>query len=767
MKRSLNALYFMTFIAVFAIISVVLSSEVNALELTENKTLDANVTDGIHVPVGATVTLDLNGFEVTGVVTTTASSASNSATIVNEGTLVIKDTAGTGKVIGGETGAYAVLNRDGNLTIDGGNFSIVDSAYTCVSTAGKTPNIRCTTFGGPSLIANGWYNGSQNTNATYSTLTINGGTFTGGINNVKNDEWGKLTINDGTFISKNYNELTFPGISTDTTLKSVSVLTGGKSTKIVDGTFGGSIRLQIEGQDQDKTFEVSGGTFDTDGTYGTSISLDGTVAATNQNYYSSLIIKNVEVKSIDLVKLPITDVTVENVNITNANSSSALVIDTISGTGTIKNVQGPKVGTIKTTANGHLTIENLTTKAIDSSRLDKDYYTIGGNVNVKDSSFTHLKATTVVGKFDNVDVSYKLVVSGKDTELTLSDGEYNKITASEYKSLIIENADVTEPITYSVTKKSVAKIDNVAPGTFTVSKTYANAGDEITLTNSPKAGFTFGKYVVTKKNDADTIVTVTDGKFVMPEYPVDVYAVFGFDISDFDVTGIVDKTYTGNSLTQNITVSKDNVTLTTDDYKVTYGDNVNAGTAKVTIEGTGNYVGTIEKTFKINPVKITASSVTGIVNKTYNKKAQTQKVVVKVNGKTLKNGTDYTVSYKNNKNIGKATVVVKGKGNYVGTINKYFNIYPTKIAIKKFKVSHNSIRVYYYAPAGGVKYQVAYKQSGNKTYKYVKTKKTNLVAKYLKYNRKYYFKVRTYKVVNGKTYYGPWSKVKTKTTQRW
>lgn len=766
MKRSLKVLYFTTFIAVFAIISVILSPKVNAKQIEEDTVLDADVTDGIHIPSGKTVTLDLNGKTVTGVTETTASSASNSATIVNEGTLVIKDTAGTGKVIGGETGAYAVLNRDGNLTIDGGNFSIVDSAYTCVSTAGKTPNIRCTTFGGPSLIANGWYNGSQNTNATYSTLTINGGTFTGGINNVKNDEWGKLTINDGTFISKKYNELTFPGISTDTTLKSISVLTGGKSTKIVGGSFEGNVYLQIAGQDQDKTFEISGGTFDTDGTYGTAITLDDAVTATNQNYYSSLIIKNVEVRTIGLAKLPITNLTIENVNITNANSSSALNVDTISGTGTIKNVQGPKVGTIKTTANGHLTIENLTTKAIDSSKLDKDYYTIGGNVNVKDSSFTHLKATTVVGEFDNVDVSYKLVVSGKDTELTLSDGEYNKITASEYKSLIIENADVTEPITYSVTKKSVAKIDNVAPGTFTVSKTYANAGDEITLTNTPKEGFTFSKYVVTKKNDENTVVAVTDGKFVMPEYPVDVYAVFGKPMSDFDVTGIVDKTYTGSALTQNIKVSKGDVVLTAADYKVTYKDNINAGTAKVTIEGIGNYAGTVEKTFKINQAKLTASSVTGIVNKTYNKKAQIQKVVVKVNGKTLKNGTDYTVSYKNNKNIGKATVVVKGKGNYVGTINKYFNIYPTKIAIKKFKVSGNSIRVYYYAPAGGVKYQVAYKQSGNKTYKYVKTSKTNYVAKYLKYHRKYYFKVRPYKVVNGKTYYGVWSSIKTKTTHR-
>ena len=53
-------------------------------------------------------------------------------------------------------------------------------------------------------------------------------------------------------------------------------------------------------------------------------------------------------------------------------------------------------------------------------------------------------------------------------------------------------------------------------------------------------------------------------------------------------------------------------------------------------------------------------------------KALTQKVVVKANGKTLKNGTDYTVSYKNNTAVGKAAVTVKAKGNYTGTITKTF-----------------------------------------------------------------------------------------------
>ena len=46
-----------------------------------------------------------------------------------------------------------------------------------------------------SLIENGWQNGNQNTSGTDSVLTINGGTFTGGLNTIKNDDYGNLTIN--------------------------------------------------------------------------------------------------------------------------------------------------------------------------------------------------------------------------------------------------------------------------------------------------------------------------------------------------------------------------------------------------------------------------------------------------------------------------------------------------------------------------------------------------------------------------------------------
>ncbi len=88
-----------------------------------------------------------------------------------------------------------------------------------------------------------------------------------------------------------------------------------------------------------------------------------------------------------------------------------------------------------------------------------------------------------------------------------------------------------------------------------------------------------------------------------------------------------------------------------------------------------NYMGK-STSFKINltGIDIKKAKVTNVKNKKYNGKAQTQKPKVTLNGKTLKKGRDYTVSYKNNKKKGKATMVITGKGKYSGSIKKQFKI---------------------------------------------------------------------------------------------
>ena len=152
-------------------------------------------------------------------------------------------------------------------------------------------------------------------------------------------------------------------------------------------------------------------------------------------------------------------------------------------------------------------------------------------------------------------------------------------------------------------------------------------------------------------------------------------------ISSATVTGITNKTYTGGEVKQTITVTVNGTNLKEDtDYTVAYSDNVNAGTAKITITGKGNYTGTIEKTFTISPVGINATTVSGIVDKTYTGEEILQTFSVSLNGTVLKVDTDYTVGYANIINVGTAKVTITGKGNYTGTIEKTFKINAYDIA---------------------------------------------------------------------------------------
>ena len=120
-----------------------------------------------------------------------------------------------------------------------------------------------------------------------------------------------------------------------------------------------------------------------------------------------------------------------------------------------------------------------------------------------------------------------------------------------------------------------------------------------------------------------TVTSFAKGSFDEETEPV-VVETESMDLNDAKITGITDQAYTGKSITLDITV-KSKVTVTTD----------------------------------------------GEVTDTH------------YNSKALKNGTDYTVAYSNNKNIGTATVTIKGKGSYKGTVKKTFKIAVRNGTLKK------------------------------------------------------------------------------------
>ena len=109
-------------------------------------------------------------------------------------------------------------------------------------------------------------------------------------------------------------------------------------------------------------------------------------------------------------------------------------------------------------------------------------------------------------------------------------------------------------------------------------------------------------------------------------------------------------------------------------YVVEFPENpVNAGTYTVKAKFHGNVGGTATATYTINPAAITADMVNAVIaDQTYVKDSTaTPEVVV---AEPLVKGTDYTVTYKNNDKPGVATAVVKGQGNYTGTVEVNFNI---------------------------------------------------------------------------------------------
>lgn len=134
-------------------------------------------------------------------------------------------------------------------------------------------------------------------------------------------------------------------------------------------------------------------------------------------------------------------------------------------------------------------------------------------------------------------------------------------------------------------------------------------------------------------------------------------------------------TYNGSTLSPAVTIKYGNATLKKNtDYTVAYSNNVNAGTGTITITGKGIYGGSVKKTFTIKKLGISATAVSGTGNKVYTGSAIKPVPAVKAGGRTLKNGTDFTVSYKNNTEPGTATLIVNGKGNYSGSVSKTFKI---------------------------------------------------------------------------------------------
>lgn len=439
-------------------------------------TLLKDVTAGITIPAGKTMTLDLNGKTLTNV---------NDHTILNNGNLTI---TGTGKVDNISHAKGALYNK-GTVVVNGGTFdrskengktsndSGSNSWYTIknvgsmtihdgatVQTAGNN-----TTLGKfSSLVSNGYFDAndySTNKGLDQPILTIDGGTFRGGLNTIKNDDRAKLTINGGTF--SNYYQAVVQN-------HNIAEITGGTFTAASDanaetyGIYNCGCGAEIDLG----TLTVSGGTF-TGATYAVA-----------------------EVSSLNAA-----------VNISGgqfAGTKAAIV----------------KSGTSKATI------------AVSGGKFSSDpsVYVVGnGNTNIvkrdgSEGAYTY----TVLAKSGLTSGVYLTNPSGALASNYYVSSTANGVWTVSYSAPYSGGSSSYDP-TYSVSTPSKTE-----HGTVTVSPKSASKGDRVTVTVKPDSGYVLETLTVTDKNGNElTLKDKGNGKytFTMPAGKVEVKATFMEDNS--------------------------------------------------------------------------------------------------------------------------------------------------------------------------------------------------------------------------------------------
>ena len=200
------------------------------------------------------------------------------------------------------------------------------------------------------------------------------------------------------------------------------------------------------------------------------------------------------------------------------------------------------------------------------------------------------------------------------------------------------------------------------------------------------------------------------------------------------------------------------------DYTISYRNNLNVGVTTVIATGMGDYTGYTSKNFTITKRAMAGGTVSVASSVSFTGSNITPSVTVKVAGRTLTSGTDYTVSYSNNKNVGKATVKITGKGNYSGSLSAKFDIVPAKQQIQKLETKYKGFYIDWAQKGSATGYDVEYSVNANMSGAVSKhltaSKPDTLTVSGLAGDKTYYVRVRSYTNVNGKVYYGAWSDIK-------
>ena len=492
-------------------------------------TLLKDVTANVTIPADKTITLNLNGMTLTNV---------DDHTILNNGNLTI---TGTGRVDNISHAKGALYNK-GTVFINGGTFdrsqengmnkgeSGQNSWYTIKNVGTMTINDGATvqTAGNnaalgkfSSLVSNGYFNTNDyNTNKGLEQpiLTIDGGTFRGGLNTIKNDDRARLTINGGTFsnyyqaVVQNHNIAEITGgtftAASDANTETYGIYNCGcgddidlGTLTVSGGTFTGATYAVAEVSSQNAIVNISGGQF------------AGTKAAIIKSSTSNATIAISGGSFSQPVKKDYLDSSL-NAELKRASGETPYSYYTSMNDALAAAKPGDTVTDLKATTELKVT---LTMKYNDGATADITYNVASGTT-ITLPTPAHRSGYTFNGWYDGS----KFYAAGASYKVSAT------ATLNASWSYISSGSSSYDP-TYSVSTPS--KTEN---GSVTVSPKSASKGDTVTITVKPDSGYVLETLTVTDKNGDELKLTDKgNGKytFTMPGSKVEVKATFMEDNS--------------------------------------------------------------------------------------------------------------------------------------------------------------------------------------------------------------------------------------------
>lgn len=587
--------------------------------------LKNDVTGDFTIAEDQNITLDLNGYTITN---------TSNHTITNNGTLTIKDssTENTGTIDNVSHGKATVWNN-GTTTLEGGNFIRSQEAGIDADHNGGNSYYTLLNHGTmivkdgvyvenngkySSLFENGWQNGNDNDSGKNSVLTIEGGTFSGGLNTIKNDDYGELTINDGEFanvsqaVFLNWNVAEVNGGTFAVENNAQSVILNGYLNGTMDqgqltihnGTFtaneSGAFIKTMGGSKTTGEIEINGGNITGD------IVLNDVTDGATVTVADGVTI-NGNVQNDGLTDVTVTGATI-NGNLTNNGTGSISVTDT-KVSGNVSNSQNGKMAIIGSDVGSYNNANNNIT-FIDSTQKGEEI------PNTAEGSVAMIGAST----YSSLGEAIKAVQAGDIIHILKDVPDAAGITVSSDKQFTVDfgghtytlkdpgaGSPGTETNGFQLLQNSDITFKNgtirIAEGTTSISRiiqNYANLTlEDMHFYAENQAGsldypLSFNNGSITFKGDTDIITPAENN--------------IAFDVCQFsnypNVTVTFDESYTG-----------------TINGRIVY-DSPNASTHKLYIKGNGTF-GVIEYSSKNteeaakNGIEVTSGNFAQPVNEDY------------------------------------------------------------------------------------------------------------------------------------------------------